>query len=291
MAGGLTFFSKETITCPVCETQFHREELRTGRGRLNAGDLTRELRRKYIPSQKYGEVYPIIYPITVCPSCYFATLQQDFEALGDEAIDRIRDHTDDRHAAIEKLFDDIDFTSERGLKEGFASYFFATMCYDFVSKEHSPTIKQAICTLRAAWCANDLHRKNSRENYDYLAKVFYRKSRFFYTEAVLREQSGEESLGNCPHLGPDTDKNYGYDGVLYIAGLLEFHHGPRNNQEAREEALVRSKRMVGRLFGMGRASKNKPTAILDNARDLYDEIARELGVAPDAKSEGEDEEA
>ena len=37
----------------------------TGSGRLNAGELTEELRRLYIPSKKYGEVNPLIYYIVV----------------------------------------------------------------------------------------------------------------------------------------------------------------------------------------------------------------------------------
>ncbi len=40
----MTFFSKEEIKCPVCGAAFYREEMRTGRGRLIAGELTEELR-------------------------------------------------------------------------------------------------------------------------------------------------------------------------------------------------------------------------------------------------------
>ena len=55
-SAGLTFFSKEQIICPICNTHFKREELKSGGGRLIAGDLTDELRRIYDPSAKYGEI-------------------------------------------------------------------------------------------------------------------------------------------------------------------------------------------------------------------------------------------
>jgi uncharacterized protein (DUF2225 family) len=107
--------------------------------------------------------------------------------------------------------------------------------------------------------------------------VFYRKARFFYSYAVELEQSGGQSLSAARHLGPDLDKNYGYDGVLYLTGLLEFLYGPTAEAERRQQSLSRAKRTVARIFGMGRASKDKPAAILDNARDVYAEITSELG--------------
>ena len=273
----LTFFSKTPITCPVCESAFYREELRTGRGRLNAGDLTRELRRTYVPSQKYGEVFPLIYPVTVCPSCYYAALQQDFQAVPQEAVERIRAEEQRRIEDTRPIFPSLDFTAPRGLEEGCASYYLAAACYEHFPAEFSPTFKRGLCCLRAAWTCNDLHRKRPNDNYDYLARIFYRKARFFYAHAVALEQTGKETLSAAPNLGPDLDKNYGYDGVLYLTGLLEYLYGPRKDPEKRRTALERAKRTVARIFGMGKASKNKPAAILDNARDVYEEITNELG--------------
>ena len=107
--------------------------------------------------------------------------------------------------------------------------------------------------------------------------MLYRKARFFYSVAVEWEQTGQEPLSGAGNLGPDLDKNYGYDGVLYLSGLLEYKYGPRQDPERREEALNRAKRTIARIFGMGKASKDKPAAILDNAREVYEEISKELG--------------
>lgn len=273
----LTFFTTTPISCPVCDASFYREELRTGRGRLNAGELTRELRRTYIPSQKYGEVFPLNYPVTVCPSCYYAAFQQDFGEIEGDTIGAIKAEEQIRIENARLLFDSLDFASPRRLDEGCASYFLAATCYEHFGKEVAPTFRQGLSCLRGAWLCNDLHRKRPNDNFDYLAQVFYRKARFFYTRAVELEQTGKETVSMTPNLGPDQDKNYGYDGVLYLTGLLEYLHGPSKDTEKRRLALERAKRTVARIFGMGKASKNKPAAILDNARDVYDEIAKELG--------------
>ncbi len=273
----LTFFSKTPITCPVCDSAFYREELRTGRGRLNAGDLTRELRRTYVPSQKYGEVFPLIYPVTVCPACYYATFHPDFLEIPPDIVETIRSEEQRRIADARLLFDSLDFAGPRGLPEGCASYYLAAACYEHFPREFSPTFKRGLSCLRAAWICNDLHRKRPDDNYDYLARVLYRKARFFYAHAVALEQTGKETLSGAPNLGPDLDKNYGYDGVLYLTGLLEYQYGPRKLPDKRQTALARAKRTVARIFGMGKASKDKPAAILDNAREIYEEITKELG--------------
>ncbi len=279
--GSVSFFSKQATRCPVCERTFHREELRTGRGRLNAGELTRELRRTYIPSEKYGEVHPVIYPVTACPGCYYSAFPADFQELPPEKLGVARHDSERRIESVRPLFGEPDFTTVRGLREGCASYVLAVHSYDYFPLEFAPTVKQGICSLRAAWLASDLHEKEPHENWDYLARVLYAKARFFYTEALSREQEGQETMGGVAHLGPDTDKNYGYDGVVYLAAYLEYWYGPTSDADGRKARLEHAKVGVGKLFGMGKASKNKPRAILDNARYVYEHIADELGLAPE----------
>lgn len=272
----ITFWSKNELVCPVCDHSFKREELLTGRGRLIAGELTGELRRLYEPSQKYGDVCPLVFPITVCPECYFAVFANDFESVPLDIISKLSDGIDERKAAVLKIFDDIDFSTNRGLKEGAASYFLAISCYEHYPSNLSPTIKRGIAALRAAWIFCDLHRKYPNENYDYLEKIFYYKAQFFYSLAVEYEQDGTESLAEVPHLGPDLDKNYAHDGVFYLGGLLEFKYGDKTEPEMRKKRLEFAKRAVARLFGMGKASKSKPSALLEIAKDLYEEMSSEF---------------
>jgi len=274
----ITFFSKDAMSCPVCGTSFHKEELLSGSGRLIAGELTDELRRLYEPSKKYGEIHPLIYPMTVCPVCYYAAFTKDFHDQGDEGetIDVLRREKRKRISQVGLIFDRLDFTSARDLDEGAAGYVLAMMCYEHSGREVAPTIKQGISSLRAAWLFSDLHRKRPNENYDYIMRLLYRKSRFFYQLAIEKEQSGGENMGAVGHLGPDTDKNYGYEGVLYLAALLEYKYGPKKDPEARADHLDRAKKIISRVHGMGRASRAKPSVILDKVKDLFHTMSEEV---------------
>ena len=173
MSEKTTFFSKNPLVCPACETSFYKEDLLSGGGRLIAGELTEELHRTYEPSKKYGELYPLVYAVLVCPSCLYAAYQQDFPEIKEEAIEVLRVQTDRRVQSVSLVFKDLDFTNYRGLKEGAASYYLAMMCYDLLNRHYSPTLKRALSALRAAWLLDSLHRKAFSENYDYLSRLFY----------------------------------------------------------------------------------------------------------------------
>ena len=272
----LTFFSKNSITCPVCNNEFRREDLRTGRGRLIAGSLTEELRRLYEPTEKYGEVNPLIYPITVCPACLYAAFPQDFSEIPKSTAQSLENSRETRRAVLSKVFPDLDFTQPRDIKFGVAAYHYAMMSMEQFPAEMSPTIKKGICALRSAWLCNDLHRKEPGEHYDYLASIYYHKAWFFYSEALRYEEEGKEGITDAGFLGPDLDQNYGYDGVLYISALLEFQYGAQDDEEQRRKSLERAKTTVGRLFGLGKATKDKPSTLLERAKDLHANINSEL---------------
>ena len=166
-----------------------------------AGKLTAELRRLYEPSKKFGEIHPLIYPVTVCPRCYYAAWKEDFSKIPDNAPPQV--DTDQRIHWVKSAIDaELDFTRQRGLNEGLASYILCIMCYDYHAEEVSPILKQGISALRAAWLAMDIHEKQPGMNYAYLAKMLYRKARFFYRTAVDYESNGKQSIGGCPNPGP-----------------------------------------------------------------------------------------
>jgi len=169
MTEKLTFLSKKKIKCPVCEAEFAREELFTGRGRLIAGDLTGELRRLYQPSQKYGEVFPLCYTLDVCPECYYASFPSDFAHISGDTASQIFEHKIERIESITKLVGELDFDNPRNLREGAASYYLAMQSYEYFPSSFSPAVKQGLCALRSAWLFNDLHAKFPSDNYDYVA--------------------------------------------------------------------------------------------------------------------------
>lgn len=281
----LTFYSKEQIECPICSTKFKREELKSGGGRLIAGSLTDELRRLYEPSAKFGEIFPLVYSLTVCPKCHYAAFPQDFCVLDKESLERIYEHMQDRYNSVRRLFAKPDFSSARTLSDGAASYYLAIMCYELVDSKYSPTIKQGVCAIRAAWLFDELGKKYPEENYTYASKLFYRKALFFYRRAIELESAGKEMIANLKSFGPDADKNYGYDGVLYLAALLEYKYGARGDSLKRFELLTQQRRSLSKMFGLGKSTKNKPGPLLEHARNLYDGLVEELNGEEDDESD------
>ncbi|GHU21415.1 membrane protein [Spirochaetia bacterium] len=272
----ISYMSKDKTVCPACGAFFYREELLSGSGRLIAGAITDELHRLYEPSVKYGNVYPLAYVATVCPECLFASLDKDFENLPVGNIGAVREDEDQRFEDFNKIFSNVDFEDYRDLRSGTASLYLALRCYDFYNKETSPTIKQAVSAIRTAWLFEELHKTKPAENYDWLALLFKQKSLFLYTQAIAKEQSGKETLSGMSFLGPDTDKNYGYEGALYLIGLLEFKYGQTEDREQRVARLSDSKRTIAKIFGIGKSSKEKPGPLLEHARNLYEKLAKIL---------------
>ena len=277
----ISFISKETYSCPLCAANFNREELHSGSGRLIAGILTEELHRLYEPSAKYGIVYPLAYQATVCPNCWFASMDKDFINFPQKSKEKAEKDTKKRMNDLRLIIPSADFTKPRDLINGAASYYLVLCCYEYYPKEFSPTIKQAIAAIRTGWMFDLMHEKYPGYHYDWLSQLFKKKAEFLYNEAIIKEQSGKETLSGLKNFGPDTDKNYSYEGALYLSALLRLKYGQRSNIEARIEALQTSKRTIAKMFGLGRSSKSKPGPLLEHARELYDNLNKELNESDD----------
>ena len=273
----ISFISKKEHICPVCDEKFHKEELLSGGGRLIAGALTDELHRLFEPSSRYGDIYPLAYTTIVCPKCWFASTEADFPLLPKSTKGLAFSDRGNRKSDTLLAFPGADFTQPRGLMEGAASLYLALRCYDFYGKEFSPTIKRGITSIRTAWLLDDLHRKLPDQNYDWMATLFRKKAQYFYSEALAREQSAAETMSALKNFGPDIDKNYSYEGMLYFSAYLHFKYGPpTNTPEERKASLEEARRTIAKLFGMGKKSKDKPEAFLDQARKIYNAINTEL---------------
>jgi len=272
----ITFQSKKEYECPVCNAVFRKEELLSGGGRLIAGELTDELHRLYEPSAKYGEIFPIVYQSIVCPECWFSSMELDFPLLPAENRKKAKADAQKRIKETSLVFPGVDFNENRSLMGGAASQYLTLRCYDFYNKTASPTIKQGIAALRCAWLLDELNKKYPGQHYDWLGVLFRKKAQYLYNEALAREQSGKETLSGIKAFGPDTDKNYSYEGMLYICAYLRYNFGPAHNEEERKASLEDARRTIAKLFGMGKASKDKPGAFLEHARNLYDTINKHL---------------
>ncbi|MCL2442608.1 MAG: DUF2225 domain-containing protein [Treponema sp.] len=272
----VTFQSKKEFECPACEATFHKEELFSGGGRLIAGQLTEELHRLYEPSAKYGVIFPLVYEAIVCPECWFSSMEIDFHLLPKDKIEKVRDDVEKRMKETTLVFPNVEFHKNRSLMDGAASQYLTLSCYDYYSKQTSPTIKQGLAAIRCAWLLDELHKKYPEQHYDWLGTLFRKKAQYLYNEALSREQTGRETLSGIKIFGPDTDKNYSYEGMLYMCAYLRYKFGPADNPTERTTSLEEARRTIAKLFGMGRSSKDKPGAFLEHARTLYDTINKEL---------------
>lgn len=277
-APAVSYWSKNKCQCPVCNKSFPREEMLSGSGRMNAGELTDELHRVFLPSTKYGKIWPLIYTIGACPNCHAAFFWNDFKTINDKAsLDRIYDSMDERKKAVESIFPHYDLTRNRSLLDGAAMYYLAILTYDEVDFGYLPTMKRAILTLRLAWLCNDLDAECPGHNYNVAAEIFYRKALFFYQQAVLNETSQVEESSSLANMGPDMDKNYGWDGVIYLCGLLEYKYGQKEDNAMRLKKLDEAKISIARIFGLGKSSKEKPGPLLEHSRTLYETLNKLLG--------------
>ncbi|MCX8059436.1 MAG: DUF2225 domain-containing protein [Spirochaetes bacterium] len=276
----ISFFSKEDILCPICEEKFKRENMLTGGGRLNAGELTDELRRIYNPTKKFGKINPLIYPITVCPKCFFAAYSQDFDDFPQKNRDLLINDTKKRIDFIKEIFDDIDFRKERTIKEGIASYILTIYSYAFFPQSFSPSTKKALSALRCSWLLNDLYEETKDEKYSALLNIMYKKAYLLFQEAYEKVEKGKEAFDRIK-FGPDLDKDFGFNGFLYIYVYLFLKFGLDQIKDIEEKikTIDKMKIIISKVFGMGKSSKEKTVFLLDKSRAMYDrlnEIQKEL---------------
>lgn len=273
----LSYWSKDKCMCPVCRKEFPKEVMYSGNGRMIAGGLTDELHRLFEPSKKFGRIFPLVYDIGACPICYTAFFWYDFKDVKDpNLIDDLYNKSEERKHKVEVLFPYFDLTRMRTIYDGAAMYYLALLTYSSAGAEMLPTIKSAILTIRLAWICDELNTRCPGHNFDYVAQVFYRKALFFYQQAIEVETSRVEQSSSILNSGPDMDKNYGWDGVIYLSGLLEYRYGQKDDLALRYKKLSVSKTAIARLFGLGKSSKSKPGPLLEHARNLYDLISKEV---------------
>ena len=273
----ISYWSKKKCTCPVCNKEFQREEMLSGNGRMNAGKLTDELHRLYIPSAKFGKIYPLIYTIGACPNCHAAFFWNDFTDIKDEkSLKRIYSKTEERKECVNSIFPYYDLTRNRTLLDGAAMYYLAILTYDEDDLSYLPTMKRAILTLRLAWLCQELEEECPGHNFNVVSDIFYRKAIFFYQQAVINETARVEKSSTLANMGPDSDKNYGWDGVIYLCGLLEYKYGQTEDISLRLKKLDESKIAIARIFGLGKTTKEKPGPLLEHSRNLYEQLTKEL---------------
>ena len=287
----ISFRQKNQIVCPVCRNEFYREEMFTGSGRLIAEKLTDELRRLYKESQKFGKIYPLVYMLNVCPSCLYTAYPKDFTDISEAEIEKLKEMKPARKSIFEKFFGDQNFNDDRNLMLGAASYMLAVDCYNFRKKNVAPTFKRGVSSIRAAWLFSDLAEEYPDKSYKKISLFFYKKAYEFYTRILDLLQSGAEPADAAGNMGPDSDKNWGYEGILYVSAVLTYKFGTSEKDiDKKIEDFNVSKRYCSRLFGSGKTSKTTPTELLEKTRILYEKLNQTLEQWESGKEEKEEKE-
>ena len=277
MENPISFFQTNKISCPICSHGFSREVMRTGGGRIIAGKLKIDLRREYEKSSKYGYVYPLIYNPVVCPNCFYSTLPEDFSKVPKEIIPKISSNEEARKKHADMIFGDFNYESEpRNLTAGAKGFFLAISSYAYFPKEFAPSTKKAICAIRASWCIDDLHQQDKNENYETIYQYFRFLALKCYEKSIETMASGEEDFGGVSHLGPDTDVNFGYQGTLYTSAYLGYELKNFLDEKILYQKLKDYRIQLAKVFGFGKSSKEKPTPLLNHARDLHELISRKV---------------
>jgi len=269
----VSYREKSATKCPVCSYEFFQEKMLTGGGRLIAGKLTDELRRLYEENKKAGKIYPLSYIMAVCPKCLYASNMQDFNTITPDEAMNIRNATNARIQTVKKFFPDLDFSADRTLSHGAASFMLAVDVYGLRNKNVAPTFKRAVSSIRAAWLFDDLAKEHPDSPYKKISNFFYLKSYGFYEKVLELFTTGAEPVEAAGSLGPDYDKNWGYEGVLYLYSVLTIKLGIKEPDiKKRIEVFEKTKRILSKVFGIGKSTKNKPGALIDMTRDQYDKI-------------------
>ena len=76
--------------------------------------------------------------------------------------------------------------------------------------------------------------------------------------------------------GPDIDKDYGYDGIIYLIGILTYKNGKKTDAAFRKKDLEDARSYLGKLFGLGKADYDKPKEILEKSKDFHMIISDEI---------------
>ncbi len=273
----VTYLAKEKTTCPICNYSFNREILFSRGGRLQADNVTETLHRLYKPSKKFGEVYPLIYSIITCPNCLFSSLPGDFNNVPLENIKTLNGKKNERIDFAKKVIgEEIDFSKYKTLESGAAGYAITVDCYDCYTKKSIPVIKQAICSMRTAYLLEELEKRKPEQYFQFVAELYYKKALFFYKRAIELEQKKEQIIGEFKGLGPDIDKNYGYDSIIYLVGILTYKYKKNDDKLLRKKDLEEARLFLGKLFGLGKADFKKPREILEKSKEFHKLISDEI---------------
>ena len=275
----VSFFQKEKTVCPVCNEKFHIETMYSGRGRVNTGDTLYDLRKLYLPTEKYGLFNPLIYYVIVCPRCFYATVPEDFNAIVDngQIIYQCKNATKERKEFIINIFGKLpDFYRNRDHYLGGISFILSLLTYTLFNNNFSVNIKKAAMSLRTSWfiydlCSEEDKSEGEREKYRSIYYYFRYLAWSFYDQFLLETQINVKSIENSKRMGPDVDKDYGFNGAVYLSALLGYENKEFcQDQNYLIKRFKEYRQMLNTLITKGK--KNLPIQFLEMNKALLKTI-------------------
>lgn len=130
-----SFFFKDTVACPVCETNFEYLRVRTA--------AVRPQERESDFRVTYRSEDPTRYVMMVCPTCSYGATHDDFSNLSDEERVAISDGSQERGR-----FDYPNLGGPRTLDQTITALKLAQMCYE---KRRPNERRNAVILQRFAW--------------------------------------------------------------------------------------------------------------------------------------------
>ena len=147
-----SFFFKDTIVCPVCETNFEYLRVRTA--------SVRPKERESDFRVTYHSDDPTRYVMVVCPTCSYAATHDDFPDLSAEEREAIVGGQQERGR-----YDYPNLGGPRTLEEALTALTLAQLCYD---KRRPNERRHAVILQRRAWLERE--RGDDAAEREWLAK-------------------------------------------------------------------------------------------------------------------------
>ncbi len=103
--------------------------------------------------------------------------------------------------------------------------------------------------------------------------------------------SGAEPIEEFSHLlGPDTDKNWSFEGLIYLSSYLRYKCLQYRQTDRKEkiQSLTIARANVSRLHDYGRASHSRPALLVEFSRSLFDKLTKaQKQLEEEIKAEGD----
>lgn len=245
------FLFDKTFTCPICDKEFKARTVKIGKAKLIGTDM--DLR------PKYEHVDLLKYDIIMCPSCGYAALSRYFKFLTSPQAKRVKE-------SISRNFKPITEYKEIYSYDEALERYKLTLANAIV-KIAKPSEKAYIC-LKTAWLLRGKaeHMDSTAPNYEAEKKAVEEEENEFLKNALDGFLAARQSE-NFPMCGMDEAT------VDYVISVIA----------TRFEQFDVASKLISQII----AAPGTNPRMKDKARDLKDQIVKQIKIKNAAKKDNE----